>query len=202
MGIRVLDWSDFPEDVHAKVRALLFRNVDGASFEMSPSDEFFEDHLIYLKEDHFGIIYITGVEATFHWRVRLGEELVVDIQYHQGVSEEGKIIQAIAERQREERYPGQIVGIDMNVPEFFMAKDFLAWLNNDERRFTWHNRGSEPDDYSDVVITLDPSLNGEGSDTDMPEWCHEIIMNEARRRLRKDTGGRTTYMVRLTNLAV
>lgn len=58
-------------------------------------------------------------------------------------------------------------GLRINCPEWFQRADFKAWLNNsDNKHFTWHTKGTEPSEWSDTIVLVDPSLNGEGSDQD------------------------------------
>ena len=64
-----------------------------------------------------------------------------------------------------EIFTGQ--SLRLNAPEFFADAEFVAWLNNGQHKFTWHTEGS-PDEWSDVIVLVDPGLTGEGSDSDMP----------------------------------
>lgn len=71
--------------------------------------------------------------------------------------------------------------IKLYVPELFRNPEFLIWLES-SRVMTWHQRGSGfPDegDYSDVAIFIDPSLNGEGSDSDMPG--HGLVVDQVKK---------------------
>jgi len=88
----------------------------------------------------------------------------------------------------------------INAPEFFEDPAFMAWLNDARAKFTWHVKGnSVADDYSDVVVCVDPSLNGEGSDSDMPEYIWQKIVETCRAHLGV-RNGENHYLVRLTNL--
>jgi hypothetical protein len=58
------------------------------------------------------------------------------------------------------------VSMTINAPEFFKDPAFIGWLNNGERKFTWH-QGHMPDEWSDVVVLVDPGLTGEGSDSEI-----------------------------------
>ena len=84
----------------------------------------------------------------------------------------------------------------LNAGVFFANPRFIAWLNNDAPKFTWHT-GGEPGDYSDVVVCVDPSLSGEGSDSDMPQE----VWNEILRVCRMEFGPALGHhiMVRLVN---
>lgn len=86
----------------------------------------------------------------------------------------------------------------INAPQFFKDPAFRAWLNSGEPKFTWH-KGGLPSEWSDVVILVDPSLNGEGSDSDMPEAIWDAIMT-ACRQVFTPRSGENHIMVRLTNI--
>lgn len=59
--------------------------------------------------------------------------------------------------------------------ELFEMESFMEWLNNPEKRIaTWHKRGGDPDDFSDVFMTV--VVPYEGSDSDMPEEAWNAIM--------------------------
>ena len=90
-------------------------------------------------------------------------------------------------------------GLVINAPHFFKDPAFAAWLNNQDPKFTWHKPGDEPHEWSDVVVLVNPSLNGEGNGSDMPEHCWEEIIQTCKLRL---INLRTSMhiMVRLTNL--
>lgn len=90
-------------------------------------------------------------------------------------------------------------GLTINVPEWFEDKDFQKWLNDPENTvFTWHKKGEAPSDWSDVVVCVDPSLRGEGSEADMPEHIWDQIVELCRAHFRPSTGSH--IHVRLTNL--
>jgi hypothetical protein len=92
-------------------------------------------------------------------------------------------------------------GLVINAPAFFTNPEFLAWLNNGETKFTWHIKGNAvADEYSDVVVCVDPSLSGEGTDSDMPEYIWNQIVEACRQHIGTRTGEHH-YMVRITNLA-
>lgn len=87
----------------------------------------------------------------------------------------------------------------LNVPQWFAEPDFAAWLNSDETNaFTWHQRGEAPGEYSDVVILVDPSLSGEGSNDEMPH--HDEVVDWLRTRFGERAPGDCHVAVRLTNL--
>lgn len=94
----------------------------------------------------------------------------------------------------------QTHALSINAPQFFDDPDFIAWLNSDEPKFTWHKKGGEPDDYSDVVVLVDPSLNGEGTDSDMPEYIWTQIVEVCKVQFGALPRGANHIMVRITNL--
>lgn len=91
-------------------------------------------------------------------------------------------------------------GLVLNVPDIFADPAFQRWLNNDRRKFTWHRAGPV-NEWSDVIVLVDPSLSGEGSDTDMPAAIWDRIVSICRQHLGSSRTMQCHYMVRLTNLA-
>lgn len=96
-------------------------------------------------------------------------------------------------------HPKPSLALVINAPHFFEDPKFLDWLNNKNAKFTWHPAGHDADEWSDVVVCVDPSLNGEGTDSDMPEEIWDQIVNAC-----KDTFEPNLniphIMVRLTNI--
>lgn len=89
----------------------------------------------------------------------------------------------------------------VNAPQVFADPAFMAWLNNGSSKFTWHTKGnSVADEFSDVVVCVDPSLSGEGDSSDMPEYIWNMIVETCREHLGARSGV-DHYLVRLTNLA-
>jgi hypothetical protein len=86
----------------------------------------------------------------------------------------------------------------INAPHWFADANFRFWLNNGEPKFTWH-RGGTPGEWSDVVVLVDPGLEGEGADSDMPEPIWEAIVQVCRQHFKPSRDAH--IMVRLTNLA-
>lgn len=77
----------------------------------------------------------------------------------------------------------QGIMLQMNVPEFFADPAFVEWLNGRPAPLaTWH-QGGVPHEFSDTFVLVDPSLNGEGSDLDMPEHIWDQIVEECRRHI-------------------
>lgn len=86
----------------------------------------------------------------------------------------------------------------INAPEIFAHPDFQDWLNDGGRKFTWH-KGGTPDEWSDVVVLVDPGLGGEGADSEMPEFVWDLIVDACKARFSPSRGD-PHIMVRLTNL--
>lgn len=70
------------------------------------------------------------------------------------------------------------VGITVNAPNVFARADFMAWLNDPEKAvFTYHKKGDEAHEYSDVIVLVDS--NYEGDSSDMPEDVWKAICDAA-----------------------
>ena len=97
--------------------------------------------------------------------------------------------------------PNGAVGrsLHLNAPDIFKDAAFRQWLTDGKPKFTWH-QGGHPHEWSDVVVLVDPSLLGEGSDSDMPSHIWERINHLCGARLLQGGNGDPHVMVRLTNL--
>lgn len=64
-----------------------------------------------------------------------------------------------------------ISGIKLSVPDLFADPGFKDYVNNSSI-MTWHKKGTDidPDDLADVAVFVDPSMTGEGTESDMPYW--------------------------------
>lgn len=91
----------------------------------------------------------------------------------------------------------KVNALKINAPEIFADPEFQAWLNNGQRKFTWHE-GGKPDEWSDTVVMVDPGLTGEGTDSDMPEHIWDKIVEICREHF-KPARLEHHIMVRLTN---
>ncbi|MBM5458634.1 hypothetical protein H8F21_13775 [Pseudomonas sp. P66] len=91
-----------------------------------------------------------------------------------------------------------ITGIKLSVPGLFADPAFQRWLNNSQA-MTWHHRQGpiEEGDIADVAIWVDPSMTGEGSDSDMPGW--ELIVEKLRTALGSGPFHGNHFVVVLTN---
>lgn len=90
-------------------------------------------------------------------------------------------------------------GLVINAPEVFADAAFQRWLTDGRPKFTICS-GNFIDEWSDVIVLVDPSLTGEGSDSDMPSDIWASIVDECRKHLGPGRGSRAHYVVRLTNL--
>lgn len=95
------------------------------------------------------------------------------------------------------------VGLVINAPEIFEREDFGIWLNDPARSTaTWHKKGDEPGEYSDVFLLVD--RNYEGDSSDMPEDAWRSICDATYGMLCNgdmNMPGLTAHVVvRLTNL--
>lgn len=95
-------------------------------------------------------------------------------------------------------------GLVVNRPEWFRDPDFMAWLNSEERTlFTWHPRGEQPGDWSDVIVLVDPSCSGAGDESDaMPARYWDELVRLCRTYLGSAAASAEPHFhVRITNLA-
>lgn len=86
--------------------------------------------------------------------------------------------------------PNLIPLVRINAPEIFADEQFREWLNEvtangrkgypGDRIASWHWPGHEPDEYSDIFMVVD---GPDGSDSDMPEHCWEMIVEAVARAI-------------------
>lgn len=70
------------------------------------------------------------------------------------------------------------VGLTVNAPNVFARADFMAWLNDPQKAvFTYHRKGEDAHEYSDVIVLVDASHEGDSSD--MPEDIWRAICDAA-----------------------
>lgn len=60
--------------------------------------------------------------------------------------------------------------VKLVVPELFANDEFKEYLKTSPNLMTWHEKGTEiyEDDWNDTTIFVDPTLSGEGTNSDMP----------------------------------
>lgn len=96
----------------------------------------------------------------------------------------------------------RVNGLKLFVPDLFANKAFLTWLNSSQC-MTWHNRNSNlaitDDDYADIAIFIDPSMTGEGSDSDMP--FHDEVVSRVKAEIGDGPFPGGHIVVILTNVA-
>ncbi|WP_342632757.1 hypothetical protein [Marinobacter alkaliphilus] len=88
----------------------------------------------------------------------------------------------------------------LNAPEFFERKDFVDYIER-EPVFTWHRPGKLPGDYADVVVLVEPSLNGEGTESDLPDDIWNTVLGVLRQSF-GDNGERLPAFARSRHIAV
>lgn len=87
----------------------------------------------------------------------------------------------------------------LNVPEFFKDPAFLNWLNSESTTvFTWHTKGQPAGEWSDVIVSLEGSCNGEGDASDMPEYLWNLLVDYCKAQFGERPSAR--YYLKLTNL--
>ena len=91
-------------------------------------------------------------------------------------------------------------GLVFNVPTWFEDPRFISWLNSRENPvMTWHTPGEEVGEYSDCVVFVDPSLDGDGSDQGaMPDVFWNAIVEMCKQHFSPDFS--YSIAVQLTNL--
>lgn len=85
------------------------------------------------------------------------------------------------------------------VPELYQNMEFLAWLENSQV-MTWHQRGTgipDEDSLADVTIFVDPSLCGDGTDSDMPG--HDLVVERIKQEIGEGPFTGNHFVVVLTN---
>ncbi|WP_144267460.1 hypothetical protein [Comamonas thiooxydans] len=91
----------------------------------------------------------------------------------------------------------------INAPEFFEDLGFRQWLiAQDKPAMTRHTKG-DPfiDEWSDVIVLVDPSLSGEGSEKgEVPDHIWNAIIEICKQHFRPSPGV-PHIAVRLTNLS-
>lgn len=202
MTIRIIDWPQFTEEQQNLIAHGLEKNT---SISMSPMSEFLRKNGISPSTDTHGEIIIPNIGKTLRFWIESlsdGRGYIMTMQpMGKSESDADKALRSV-EKQQYDLNPVQIRGITMDVPEFFEDEGFLNWLNNDEIKFAQHVKGDKPDEWSEVIVTVDPGLEGDGgeaSNANFPEWCWEVIAHEARRRMTPDTSGEFIYLVCLVN---
>ena len=102
---------------------------------------------------------------------------------------------------RIESYIASVLAI--NAPEWFRDPEFVTWLNTRVTPLmTWHTTGEPPNEWSDIIVFVDPSLSGEGSDNgSMPDKYWDEIVRLCQNNY-DPYGSSTGYhiVVRITNL--
>ena len=89
--------------------------------------------------------------------------------------------------------------VTIDVADWYRDPEFLEAIENNPV-MTWHVKGREPTDYSDVLLWVDPSLNGEGADeSDIPDRYWDAVIEAVKQANIAPRGG-PHVLVRLRNL--
>lgn len=83
-------------------------------------------------------------------------------------------------------------GLVFDVPELFQDQAFIAWLENGSPKIASKEEGV----WTQLLVLVDPSLEGEGSDSDMPEHCWEVILAACRGYYRPSSGPHLMVLLR------
>lgn len=97
--------------------------------------------------------------------------------------------------------------VTINAPEFFDDPRFIEYIEGSGAPVaTWHKSGNAADEYSDVCVFVEPCMNGDGSNSDMPADIWNTIIEALRRRYGPEGDGvpgrnrDAAICVRITNL--
>lgn len=75
--------------------------------------------------------------------------------------------------------------LTIDAGRYFKDPEFIAWLQSPSAKMTWYQGGPLEDyDYADVVVGVDATLTGEGTDSDMPEAIWDEIIEICRKHFR------------------
>lgn len=95
----------------------------------------------------------------------------------------------------------------INAPEFFDDPDFIKYIERSGAPVaTWHEPGEPAGPFSDVIVFVDPDLSGDGSNTDMPQYIWDTIVEALKRRYGPEADGipggfrSSQICVKLTNI--
>lgn len=89
--------------------------------------------------------------------------------------------------------------VEINAPAWFEDPEFLHAISTNQI-MTWHQAGEGPGEFSDVILFIAPSLNGEGSDQgDIPDAYWDAVVKACKSVVEPDT---TIHhiIVRITNM--
>ena len=190
-------WEEFDPDIDAlrtSVGDLMEPSDETGPIWRSPltiygvSVQFMSDDEQYASEDYR--IAASSPERARHRALSLALGSAYNHQDVPGLKFRADIVEAA------EPSAQSCSGLVIHAPGCFQDTDFQAWLRNGDPKFTWY-RGGPVDKWSDVVVLVDPSLNGEGSDADMPPHIWQQIIQTCREHIEPNEH-RCHIMVRLT----
>lgn len=147
--------------------------------------------------------YRSNPESARRYALEIIDRLLVDGDYRLNDKPAGWLPPPLPSRDTEREVEIFIgASLRINAPEFFKDAGFIDWLNNGARKFTWHETGHHPEEWSDVIVMVDPGFTGEGSDSDMPAHIWNQIVEICRAKLGGSVESRDEHItVRLTNIA-
>lgn len=76
---------------------------------------------------------------------------------------------------------GEVASSEQEQSEYDRLKAAQSTLDDLYKRFTEVSESANHCGYSDVFVGVDPSFNGEGTDSDMPERFWDVVVEEARK---------------------
>ncbi|MGP9797096.1 hypothetical protein ACT3UJ_07025 [Halomonas sp. 86] len=85
--------------------------------------------------------------------------------------------------------------------DWFEHALFRSWADQARLKGTasWGVDGHDAEGYPDIFVGVDPSLNGEGTDSDMPAPYWDALMQKVRYHVQKDAT-RNHILVRISPL--
>lgn len=72
------------------------------------------------------------------------------------------------------------LSLSLNASAWYQQPDFLAWLESAEGLMSWHTPGQPVGEFTDIVVFVDPSLNGEGVQDGMPDAYWKTVVDHCK----------------------
>lgn len=80
----------------------------------------------------------------------------------------------------------------LNAATWYEQPDFQAWLESAEGLMSWHTPGQPVGEFTDIVVFVDPSLNGEGVQDGMPDAYWKAVVDHCKAHF---SPGQTTHHI-------
>lgn len=94
-----------------------------------------------------------------------------------------------------------VLMVTIDRPQWYKNPDFLDYINDpDNALMSFHISGRQANEWSDVLVWVDPSLNGEGDSSDIPEVYWDEIVQVAKLASSKHRLLREHIGVRIRNM--